>query len=80
MTLDKNKEVVDKVDKELHSDFLVPGYLAKLVSWLFWAERPFETVFHSISGCLLERRRKKREMIDERKMSNNPHPHLLQAQ
>ena len=26
---------------------------------------PFETVFQSISGCLPERGRKKREMIDE---------------
>ena len=67
MTLDKNKEVVDKVDKELHSDFLVPGYLAKLVGWLFWTYRPFETVFQSISGRLPERGRNKREMIDERK-------------
>ena len=37
MTLDKNKEVVDKVDKELHSGFLVPGYFGELVGWLFWA-------------------------------------------
>ena len=39
MTFDKNKEVVDKVDKELHSGFQVPGYLpmAELVGWLFWA-------------------------------------------
>ena len=38
-----------------------------LVDWLFWALRPFETVFQSISGRLPERGRKKREMIDERK-------------
>ena len=37
------------------------------VGWLFWAERPFEAVFQSISGRLPERGRKKREMIDERK-------------
>ena len=35
--------------------------------WLFWPERPFETVFQSISGRLPERGRKKREVIDERK-------------
>ena len=35
-----------------------------------WALRPFETVFQSISDRLPERgRKKKREMIDERKMS-----------
>ena len=39
----------------------------RLVSWLFWALRPFETLFQSISGLLPERGRKKREMIDERK-------------
>ena len=73
MTLDKNKEVVDKVDKELHNGFLVPDYLAKLVGWLFWAYRPFETIFQSISGRLPERGRNKREMIDERKKCpNNP--------
>ena len=30
-----------------------------LVGWLFWALRPFETVFQSISGRLPERGRKK---------------------
>ena len=35
MTLDQNKEVVDKVDTELHNGFLVPGYLGELVGWLF---------------------------------------------
>ena len=34
--------------------------------WLFWAIRPYETVFQSISSRLPERGRKKREMIDER--------------
>ena len=38
-----------------------------MVDWLFWAKRPFETVFQSISGRLREGGRKKREMIDERK-------------
>ena len=37
-----------------------------LVVWLFWVERPFETVFQSISGHLPERE-KDREKIDERK-------------
>ena len=51
-----------------------------LVGWLFWAYRPFETVFQSISGRLPERGRK-REMTDERKnVQTTPHPHLLQAQ
>ena len=39
----------------------------ELVGWLFWATRPFETVFLSISGRLPEIRRKKTEMIDKRK-------------
>ena len=39
----------------------------RLVGWLFWAKRPFETVFQSISGRLPERGRKKREMTDARK-------------
>ena len=38
-----------------------------LIGWLFWAYRSFETIFQSISGRLPERRRKKTEMIDERK-------------
>ena len=29
--------------------------------WLFWAKRPFETVFQSISGRLPERGREKRD-------------------
>ena len=29
-----------------------------LVGWLFWASRPFETVFQSISGRLPERQRR----------------------
>ena len=38
-----------------------------MVGWLFWALRPFETVFQSISGRLAERERKQIEVIDERK-------------
>ena len=34
-------------------------WLFQLVGWLFWAYRPFETVFQSISGRLPERGRKK---------------------
>ena len=45
----------------------LPLSIRLLVGWLFWAERSFETVFQSISGRLPERRRNKREMIDERK-------------
>ena len=41
--------------------------VTELVGWLFWAKRPFETVFQSVSGRLPERGRTKREMIDERK-------------
>ena len=41
--------------------------LIRMVGWLFWAYRPFETVFQSVSGRLPERGRKKREMINERK-------------
>ena len=45
------------------------------------AKRPFETVFQSISGRLPDIGGKRRDMIYERKKSsNNPHPHLLQAQ
>ena len=52
-----------------------------LVGWLFWASRPFETVFQSISGRRPERGRKTRELIDERKKCPNiPHQHLLQVQ
>ena len=47
---------------------LAPIYFfVDVVGWLFWAERPFGTVFQSISGRLRERGRKKIEMIDERK-------------
>ena len=46
--------------------------------WLvgcFWALRPFETVFQSISGRLPKRGGKRRERIDEsKKCPNNPHP------
>ena len=43
------------------------------VGWLFSVKHPFETVFQSISGRLLERE-KKREMIDLRKVSKQPPP------
>ena len=33
----------------------------KLVGWLFWVLRPFETIFQSISGRLPKRGRKKRK-------------------
>ena len=36
------------------------------VGWLVWVERPFQTVYQSISGRLPERGRKKREMMDEK--------------
>ena len=39
----------------------------RLVGWLVWVERTFETVFQSISGRLPERGRKRRESIDESK-------------
>ena len=42
--------------------------------WLFWVKRPFETVFQSISSRLPKRGRKRRERIDERKMSKQPPP------
>ena len=38
-----------------------------LVGWLFWVERPFETVFQSISGRLPKRGRKRKEGIAESK-------------
>ena len=44
------------------------------VGWLLWVKRPFETVFQSISGRLQESGRKKKEMIDEKKMSEHPPP------
>ena len=47
-----------------------------LVGWLFWAERPFETILQSMSGRLPEGGRKNREVtvIDERKMFTYPCP------
>ena len=38
-----------------------------MVGWLFWVERPFETVFQSMSGRLPERGWKRRERIEESK-------------
>ena len=49
-----------------HFSFLSPS-LWETVGWLFWAKRPFETVFQSISGRLPERGRKRRERTDESK-------------
>ena len=46
--------------------------LSGLVGWL--VVLGFETVFQSISGRLRERGRRKRELIDERKMSTQPPP------
>ena len=37
------------------------------VGWLVWVQRPFETVFQSISGRLPKRGRKRRERTDESK-------------
>ena len=42
-------------------------------SSVLWAYRSFETVFQFITGRLPERGRKKRQMIDKRKMSKQPH-------
>ena len=39
----------------------------QLAGWLFWVERPFETVFQSISGRPPERWRKREENINESK-------------
>ena len=36
--------------------------------------------YFSLYRAVSQRGRKKRKKIDERKCSNNPHPHLLQAQ
>ena len=49
-------------------------HLYILVDWLFRVYWPFETVFHSISGRLPMRGRKKREIIDERKNAQNTPP------
>ena len=47
----------------------------KLVGWLFWVCRPFETVFQSMSGSLPKRGRKERKTTDEiKKMSKQPPP------
>ena len=45
-----------------------------LVCWLFWAYRPFETLFQSMTGHLSERGRKKREMIDKSKNGQTTPP------
>ena len=46
----------------------------RLVVGCFGVYRPFETVFQSISGRIPERGRKRREMIDERKISKQTPP------
>ena len=51
----------------------------ELVGWLFWALRPFETVFQSISGRLPERGTKKREMIDVSKNVQTTHTHCKRS-
>ena len=48
--------------------------LFKLIDWLVWVKRPFETVFQSISGRLPKRGRKRKERVDESKMSKQPPP------
>ena len=37
------------------------GRVARLVGWLFWVKRPFETIFQSISSRLPKRGRKRRK-------------------
>ena len=54
----------------------VQGQPLQLVGWLFWAKRPFETVFQSISDRLPERGRKKRNNRREKKMAKQPSPAL----
>ena len=48
-------------------DYSIKEWTGLLVGWLFWASRPFETVFQSISGRLPEGGRKQRAMIAESK-------------
>ena len=43
------------------------------------SERLYETIFQSLSSRIPKRGRKKRDMIEERKCINSPHPHLLQS-
>ena len=55
-------------------------YYSRLVGWLFWVKRPFETVFQSISGRLPKRGRKRRERIDKSKnVQTTPTRNLLQV-
>ena len=66
------------------------GRLPKLVGWLFWVSRPFETVFQSISGPLPKRGRKRSEKTEESKnvqttptrtycKRNRPLPYYIQV-
>ena len=44
-----------------------------LFGWLFWSERPFETVFQSISDRFSEREREReREMTDKTNVQTTP--------
>ena len=61
------------------SSFFMVLLVGWLVGWLNRVQRPFKTVFQSISGRLPEEG-ERREMIDERKMSKQPQPAPLQAQ
>ena len=45
-----------------------------LVCWLLWVQRPYETVFQSISGRLPERGEKRRERIEESKNVQKKNP------
>ena len=50
-----------------------------LVGWLFCVQRLFETVYQSIFSPLTERGRKNRNMIGERKMSEQPPSTLTES-
>ena len=77
---------VASMSVQYHSDVICPlGFTTnayccishyRMVGWLFWVKRPFETVFQSISGRLPERGRKRRERIEESKnvQTNLPAP------
>ena len=57
---EKDRQMVFNTDKCEHIRITNKPNVIE-VGWLFWAERPFETVFQSISGRLPERgRREKR--------------------
>ena len=61
--------------------FIIPSVYCDLVGWL--VALGLTALWDSISvyiGPSPREREKEKGMIDERKMSNNPHPHQLQAQ